>query len=186
MALKPTIYKLSISLSDIDKHYYDHLNLTVAQHPSETVERMFVRILAYCTNTSGELSFTAGLSTPNEPDIVEMDLQGSMLHWIDVGEPSFERIKKATRVAKVVRIYSFNRKSDTWWQQEQLSFNSLPINVNQFEWSQIQNLAKLVERTMELSITISEDTFFVTSAKGNVEVATIQLQSLAKRNEPRH
>ncbi len=178
MALKPTIYKLSISLSDIDKHYYDHLNLTVAQHPSETTERMFVRILAYCTNASTGLSFTAGLSTPNEPDIAEMDLQGSMLHWIDVGEPSFERIKKATRVAKVVSVYSFNRKSDTWWKQDQLSFKSLPINVNQFEWSQIQSMARLVERTMDLSITISEDTFFVTSIKGNVEVATNKLQSL--------
>ncbi|MFT4845536.1 MAG: hypothetical protein ACI97H_001105, partial [Marinobacter psychrophilus] len=85
MAIKPTIYKLSIALSDIDKNYYDQLNLTVAQHPSETLERMFVRILSYCTNVSSGLNFTAGLSTPDEPDIVEMDLQGSMLHWIDVG-----------------------------------------------------------------------------------------------------
>lgn len=179
MALKPTIYKFSISLSDIDKHYYDHLNLTVAQHPSETTERMFVRVLTYCTNVSSGLNFTAGLSTPDEPDIVEMDLQGSMAHWIDVGEPAFDRIKKASRLAKSVSIYSFNRKSDTWWQQEQSSFNKLNINVNQFDWRQVQDLAKLVERTMEFSITISENTFFVTSAKDNVEVSCIKLQSIS-------
>jgi uncharacterized protein YaeQ len=179
LAIKPTIYKLSISLSDIDKHYYDHLNLTVAQHPSETVERMFVRILTYCTNASSGLRFTAGLSTPDEPDIAEMDLQGSMLHWIDVGEPAFERIKKASRLAKIVSIYSFNRKSDTWWQQEQSFFNKLAINVNQFNWPQVQDLAKLVERTMEFSITISENTFFVSSAKDNVEVSCIKLQSIS-------
>jgi uncharacterized protein YaeQ len=140
---------------------------------------MFVRILTYCTNVSSGLTFTAGLSTPDEPDIFEMDLQGSMKHWIDVGEPAFDRIKKATRLAKVVSIYSFNRKSDTWWQQEQSSFNKLNVNVNQFDWLQVQDLAKLVERTMEFSITISENTFFVTSEKSNVELATIKLQSLA-------
>lgn len=180
MALKPTIYKLSISLSDIDRHFYDHLNLTVAQHPSETVERMFVRILAYCTNASSErLTFTAGLSNPDEPDINEMDLQGGLLHWIDVGEPSFERIKKASRLAKKVSIYSFNRKSDTWWQQEQPSFNKLNININQFNWPQVQGLTVFVERKMELSITISENTFFVSGAKGNVEVPCIQLQTVS-------
>ena len=180
MAIKPTIYKLSIALSDIDKNYYDQLSLTVAQHPSETIERMFVRILSYCTNVSSGLNFTAGLSTPDEPDIVEIDLQGSMLHWIDVGEPAFERIKKASRVAQTVSIYSFNRKSDTWWQQERLLFDKLNINVCQFDWPQIQALASLVERTMELSITISENTFFVASAKGNAEAACIILKSASK------
>jgi uncharacterized protein YaeQ len=109
-----------------------------------------------------------------------MDLQGSMLHWIDVGEPAFERIKKASRVAQTVSIYSFNRKSDTWWQQERLLFDKLNINVNQFDWPQIQALASMVERTMELSITISENTFFVASAKGNAEAACINLKSASK------
>jgi uncharacterized protein YaeQ len=180
LALKPTIYKLSISLSDIDKHFYDHLNLTVAQHPSETIERMFVRVLAYCKNaSSGRLTFTAGLSKPDGPDIVEMDLQGGMVHWIDVGEPAFERIKKASRLAKTVSIYSFNRKSDTWWQQEQSSFNKLNININQFNWPQVQSLAGLVERKMELSITISEKTFFISGTTDNVEVSCIELQSIS-------
>ena len=180
MAIKPPIYKLSIALADIDKNYYDQLNLTVAQHPSETLERMFVRILTYCTNVSSGLNFTAGLSTPDEPDIVEMDLQGSMLHWIDVGEPAFERIKKASRIAQIVSIYSFNRKGETWWQQQRLLFDKLNINVSQFNWPQIQELAGLVERTMELSITISENTFFVASSKGSVEAACIHLKSASK------
>lgn len=180
MALRPTIYKLSISLSDIDKNHYDQLTLTVAQHPSETLERMFVRILTYCSNVSSGLNFTAGLSTPDEPDIVETDLQGRIMHWIDVGEPAFERIKKASRIAQTLSIYSFNKKSDTWWQQERLFFDKLNINVNQFEWLQIQALASLVERTMELSITISENTFFVASAKGNVEADCINLKTVSQ------
>jgi len=80
VALKPTIYKLSIALSNIDNNYYDQLNITLAQHPSESIERMLVRVLAYCFNLSSQLNFTAGLSTPNEPDIAEMDLQGNMQH----------------------------------------------------------------------------------------------------------
>ena len=69
MALKPTIYKSRISLSDIDRHYYAALNLTLAQHPSETLERMMVRVLAYCINAQEQLAFTRGLCAVDEPDI---------------------------------------------------------------------------------------------------------------------
>lgn len=179
MALKPTIYKCSIALSDIDNNYYDHLNITVAQHPSETLERMFVRILTYCANMSDGLAFTAGLSTPDEPDIAETNLQGVMSHWIDVGEPAFDRIKKASRHTKKLSVYSFNRKSDTWWQQEKSSFEQLNIAVNQFSWPQVQELTALVERTMELSITISEQTFFVSGKDATIEVSYIKLKEIS-------
>ncbi len=178
MALKPTIFKLSIALSNIDRHYYDQLNITVAQHPSETVERMLVRVLAYCLNMPSELNFTAGLSTPNEPDIAEVALNGVMQHWLDVGEPNVERIKKASRLAQKVSVYSFNRKSDTWWQQESTLFGQLPVNVNQFDSELVQHFATMAERTMELSMTISENTLFVTTATGDVEIPCVSLQKI--------
>ncbi len=170
MALKPTIYKVTISLSNIDKHYYDTLNLTLAQHPSETTERMMARLLAYCLHASEQLAFTTGLSTPDEPDIWERSLDDQLLLWIDVGEPPFDRIKKASHIAKAVKVFTFNSKSDVWWQQEQPKLSTLPIEVMQFPWEAMQTMASFVERTMALSITVSEGSLFVSLEKGEVEV----------------
>ena len=111
MALKPTIYKAKINLSDINRNIYQALSLTIAQHPSETLERMMVRVLAFCLNADENLTFTKGLSAVEEPDIILKSLSDSTMLWIDVGEPSADRIKKATRIAEVVKVYSFNSKS---------------------------------------------------------------------------
>ena len=85
MALKPTIFKFTIALSDIDENRYLDLNLTVAQHPSETVERMMVRLLVYCLNVEEGFEFTRGLSDTNEPDLWDRSLDGRILKWIEVG-----------------------------------------------------------------------------------------------------
>lgn len=116
MAIKPTIYKFRISLSDLNRHYYDTLNLTVALHPSETIERMMVRVLAYCINAQEQLTFTKGLSEVDEPDLWVRSYDDKTKLWIDIGEPSVERIKKSCRLAEKVKIYCFNSKADVWWQ----------------------------------------------------------------------
>lgn len=108
MALKPTIYKLKITLSDSDRNYYDTLNLTIAQHPSETLERMMARVLVFCLNAQEYLVFTKGLSAVEEPDIWARTLDGRISLWIDVGEPAVDRIRKATRLSPAVMVYSFN------------------------------------------------------------------------------
>ncbi|MBT8139065.1 MAG: YaeQ family protein [Gammaproteobacteria bacterium] len=177
MALKPTIFKFSVSLSDLERGYYDTLNLTIAQHPSETTERMMARVLAFCLNASEHLNFTPGLSTPDEPDISEHSLDGQFLLWVDVGEPGFERIKKASRIAKAVKVYSFNTKSDVWWRQEQEKFEGLSVSLMQFPWPDIEALAKLVQRTMELSVTITCDSVYIATPLGEVDVAAISLST---------
>ncbi len=176
MALKPTIFKFKISLSDLNRHHYDTLSLTVAQHPSETGERMMVRVLAFCLNAQEHLAFTQGLSAVDEPDIWARTLGGELALWIDVGEPAADRIKKASRLAKVVKIYSFNSKSNAWWSQVEDQFNKLPVSVYQFEWQQVQVLTALLERTMDLSITITGDSAYVATAAGECEVDWLTLQ----------
>ncbi len=180
MALKPTIFKFTVSISDIDRDYYNTLDLTVAQHPSETTERMMARVLAYCINASDHLVFTTGLSTPDEPDIWSRSLDDQLLLWLDVGEPSFERIKKASRLSPVVKVYSFNSKSDVWWQQEQPKFSSLAVDVYQFPWSSIQSLASITERSMVFSITLSDKTAFVAAPLGELEVTCSVLQEKSR------
>ena len=176
MALKPTIYKLNISLSDLDRNYYDALTITIAQHPSETLERMMVRVLAFCINAQEFLTFTKGLSDADEPDIWARTLDGNISIWIDVGEPSVERIKKASSLASTVRVYSFNSKSDVWWNKEQEKFSKLAASIFQFQWESVQVLARLVERTMSLSITIADDSAYVATEQGECEVPWLELQ----------
>jgi len=176
MALKPTIYKAKINLSDINRNIYQALSLTIAQHPSETLERMMVRLLAFCLNAEEGLTFTKGLSAVEEPDIITRDLSDSTTLWIDVGEPSADRIKKATRVAEQVKVFSFNSKSPVWWKQNKESFSDLKVSVFQVNWDEAKNLAKLVKRTMDLSVTISEDSIYFSSESGDCELTILTLK----------
>ncbi|MEX1032398.1 MAG: YaeQ family protein [Cellvibrionaceae bacterium] len=177
MALKPTIYKARIALSDLNRDYYDTLNLTIAQHPSETLERMMVRVLAYCFNADENLIFSKGLSEPDEPDILARSLSNTMTLWVDVGEPAPERIKKATRIAELVKVYSFNAKSGIWWAQNKSKFVGLDVSVIQVTWENVQALAKLVQRTMDFSITLSDESAYFSSDFGDCEVNWASLHS---------
>ena len=176
MALKPTIYKFRISLSDLNRNYYDTLNLTLAQHPSEKIERMMVRVLAYCINAQEDLVFTKGLSEINEPDIWVRSMDDQTLLWIDVGEPAIDRIKKISRLAKDVKVYCFNSKADIWWSQLDNKVKQYPISVLKFEWDTIQALASLVERTMDISVSITGDSAYIATESGECEVGWNVLQ----------
>jgi uncharacterized protein YaeQ len=177
VAIKPTIFKLHISLSDVNRNYYDSLNLTIAQHPSETLERMMARVLAYCINAQEQLAFSRGISATEEPDIWAHTLDGNLSLWIDVGEPTIERIKKASHIAKVVKVYSFNTKSGVWWELGRPRFAELSAAIFQFEWESIKTLAALVQRTMDMSVTITGESAYVATDSGECEVGWTTLQA---------
>ena len=171
MALKPTILKLKIMLSDLDRNLFETLNLTVAQHPSETSERMMVRVLAFCINSQEQLEFGKGLSDADEPDIWAKTLDGRISLWIDVGEPAYDRIKKASSISDSVKIYSFNSKSDAWWSAEKASFAKSKAEVFQVDWQQTKQLAKLVERNMDFTVTITEGSAYFASEEAECEIS---------------
>jgi len=170
VALKPTIYKFRTSLSDMNRDVYDTFNLTVAMHPSENLERMMARVLAYCLNSQEFLDFTKGLSAIEEPDIWVRTLDDQLMLWIDIGEPAYDRVKKATRLAREVKVYSFNTKADVWWDQGKAKFSDLNSSFYRFDNKSIQNLAGLVDRTTEMSVTITGDSAYVNTEKGDCEV----------------
>lgn len=176
MALKPTIYKFSIELSDLNRNHYDTLNLTVARHPSETAERMMARVMAYCINAQTALSFTQGISAADQPDIVAHTLDDRIAAWIDVGEPGVDRIKKAAKQSTVVKVYCFNPKSTAWWKKGQKQLSELKVSVFQFQWEGIQELAALVQRTLNLTVTISEDTAYVATENEACDLSWNALQ----------
>ena len=176
VAIKPTIYKLKVSLSDLNRNYYDTLNLTLAQHPSETVERMMARVMAYCINAQEYLVFAKGMNSDEEPDIWARTLDDQVALWIDIGEPAVDRIKKASRLAQALKVYCFNSKSDVWWDQAQAKTRQLKASVYRFEWANIQALAALAQRTMEISVTITGDSAYVATELGECEINWETLQ----------
>lgn len=177
MAIKPTIYKIKIDLSNTEQGHYQSYPLTIALHPSETPERMMARVLAFCINAhQGELIFTRGLSAIEEPAIWGHSLDGQINLWIDVGEPSADRIKKSARLASRVRVYSFNSKSDVWWRQEIKQKVNAKTSVFQFEWSRIQTLALLLDRTMNMAVIITDNSAYIATEKGECEVSWKELQ----------
>lgn len=170
MALKPTIFKFRIALTDMNREHYDSLALTIAKHPSETHQRMVARVLAYCLNAAPDLSFTKGLSTVEEPDIWLKSLDEQIKLWIDIGEPDPERVKKSTRLAKKVLIYSFNSKSSVWWTQNSTKLNLLEASIYQFDHQGIDTLANLVTRTMDISVMLTGNSAYISTENGESEV----------------
>ncbi|MBF7073172.1 YaeQ family protein [Glaciecola sp. MH2013] len=180
MALKPTIFKFNIALADLDNHHYPNLQLTLAQHPSESQERMVARLLAFCIHShkdSDELMcFSKGLSDADEPAIWRKGYDEQIQEWIDVGEPSYDRLKKACRQANETFVYSFNTKSDVWFRQTSALFSELALHILSFDWLQIKALANELERTPSWSITISEGTISVSTASAQIDLSVTALQ----------
>ena len=131
MALTATIRKAELQISDMDRGYYATHNLTLAQHPSETDERLMVRLLAFALNAGDRLEFGRGLSTDDEPDLWEHDYTGDIAQWIDLGHPDESRIRKACNRSGRVQVINYGgNASDIWWQKQSkhlLRFNNLSI-----------------------------------------------------------
>lgn len=172
MAEKATIYKANITLSDTDRHYYDQISLTLALHPSETIERMMVRLLAYCFCAAEDLSFTRGLSTMDEPDLWLKSPDGRILEWIEVGQPAPDRLKKASSQTESVKLFSYGRGMDIWWAQQGAAIRALPkVSVRYFAADELQALQSLAAKTMQLSVTIAEQIAYVSDEQANVSIS---------------
>ncbi len=162
MALKPTIYKAQVALADSDRNCFEDLSLTLAKHPSETLERMTARLLAYCLNSTRGLDFTRGISTAEEPDIWQQSDSGEIEHWIELGQPEEPRLRKACGRAKRVSIYSFGKSAETWWKLNGEAISALPrIAVWQFPWENIVEATDMMNRTVQLNISVVGGTLYI-------------------------
>ena len=166
MAIKATVLKAALQIADMDRGYYNDHRLTVAQHSSETDERMMVRLLAFALHASDSLQFTKGLSADDEPDLWQKSLTDEIEVWIDVGLPDEKRIRKACGRAKQVYIYAYGgRAAQLWWEQasgKSRRFDNLKvINLPQ---PATKALAELAQRSMNLQCTIQEGQVWVSDA----------------------
>ena len=172
MALKATIYKAALQVSDMDRQYYAGHELTLAQHPSETEERLMVRLLAFALHAHERLEFGRGLSTDDEPDLWRKSLTGEIEQWIEVGQPDEQRIRKACGRARQVIVINYSgRASDTWW--DKISANlarSKNLTVINIPAATVQALADLADRNMQLQCLIQDGQAQLMSAKASMTI----------------
>ncbi len=177
MALKPTIYKAQVALADMDRQHYEDLALTLACHPSETLERMAVRLLAYCLHAAPGLDFGRGLSSTEEPALSRVEDNGEVALWIDVGQPEAGRLRKACGRAGAVVVYAFGRSAGTWWKQNGEELAALPkLEVWQLEWPEVEALARLFGRTSQLSVSVTGGVIYVDNGTDSVSLEPVALQ----------
>ncbi|HCE09958.1 MAG TPA: hypothetical protein DIT28_01690 [Oxalobacteraceae bacterium] len=180
MALKATIFKADVQIADMDRHYYQDHVLTIARHPSETDERMMVRLLAFIVHADEALVFGKGLSADDEPDIWQKDLTGAIRLWIEVGQPDEKRIMKACGRAEKVVIYSYSSNSSIWWNQVSNRVErARNLTVVNLDSAVSQALAKLAQRNMQLQCTIQDGQIWITANDETVQVDLRIIKGLA-------
>jgi len=181
MALKATIFKADLQIADMDRHYYHDHGLTIARHPSETDERMMVRLLAFAIHADDALAFGKGLSTEDEPALWRKDLTGAIELWIDVGMPDEKDIRKACGRATQVIVYSYGgRTADLWWEQNRGKFQRIKnLTVISLPAAVTRALATLARRTMRLQCTIQDGEVWLGDDSDRIEVVLDTLQSAA-------
>lgn len=173
MALKATIFKAAVQIADTDRHYYQKHALTIARHPSETDERMMMRLLAFALHAHEALEFGKGLSTDDEPDLWRKDLTGAIELWIDVGQPDEKRLRKACGRAAEVVVYSYGGAAAAMWREQiaATATRSRNLSVRCIASSASQAMAKLAQRSMDLSYTVQEGQVWVADSQDTVQVA---------------
>jgi len=172
MALKATIFKADLQIADMDRNHYADYSLTLARHPSETDERMMIRLLAFVLFAEEGLGFGKGLCVDDEPDLWRKDLTGHIELWIDVGLPDEKWIRKACgRAGRVAVICYGGRPAEVWWSQNRDKLEKLGnLRVYFLAAEASQALATLASRTMRLQCSVQEGQVFITDGERSLTV----------------
>jgi len=180
MALKSTGFKAQLQIADIDHGYYAEHALTLARHPSETDERMMVRIAALALHAhqlqdicrgDGRLTFGAGLSDPDDPDVALTDFTGRKRLWIEVGQPDERALTKACSQADAVAVLAYQAAADVWWRGLANKVARLDkLQVWRLPADAAAALSELAERSMQLQATLQDGALTLSSTSGSVHI----------------
>lgn len=172
MALGATIYKAELQVSDMDRHYYGSHSLTVACHPSETTERMMLRLLAFACHAGDDLAFSRGVSADDEPDLWAHHDHGQIRLWVELGLPEERRMRQACGKADEVVLYAYGgRAAPIWWKAQGAGLSKLDkLTVRLVSDDTLAKLDAMTSRTMSLSCTIQDGVIWLADGNHNVEV----------------
>lgn len=170
MAQKATIYRATLDISHVDRNVYGEHTLTVARHPSETMERTVMRILAYALRCDDGLEFGRGVSTADEPDLWRRAGDGRVIEWIEVGQPDAKRLVKASRQSQACRLFVFGDGGERW-RAAQLDGLKAPDNlgVARIDDDFVRAIAATSERQIRWSVTVSDGTIFLSTEAESFE-----------------
>ena len=186
MALKATIYKAQLQIADMDRALYADHALTLALHPSETEERLLVRLLAFALcvphdTDHGALQFAKGLSDADEPDLWQHDLTGQLVQWIELGQPDERRLAKACGRAESVTLYTYGPAVPIWWGGIENKLTRLSnLTVWQIPADQAQALAAMAQRSMQWQVTVQDGSIWVSDGQQSVELSPQALKAATR------
>ncbi|MDH5642186.1 MAG: YaeQ family protein [Nitrospira sp.] len=177
MATNATIYKAQLQIADMDRRYFRDHALTLARHPSETDERLMVRVLAFALHADDALSFGRGVVTEDEPALWQRDLTGVIDLWIEIGQPDEKTLRRACGRAKQVVVYSYGaRDAEAWWADQRASFDRLRnLSVTLLPMEQVRALAEMASPSMQLQWTIQDGHVWIA---GGTQTLHLELQRL--------
>jgi uncharacterized protein YaeQ len=171
MALKATIYKADLSIADMDRNYYQEHALTIARHPSETDERVMIRVLAFALHADPALAYGKDLFDVEEPALWLKDLTGAIDLWIEIGQPDERRLMKASGRAERVIVYSYSATSHIWFKglanKIERAGNITIVNVDSGSAAALERMA---QRSMGLQCTIQDGQVWLTNGDDTVQV----------------
>jgi uncharacterized protein YaeQ len=174
MALSSSVFTFEIDLADADRGVYDHLDLRVARHPSESDGFLVARVLAYCLELTEGIAFSRGLSDADEPPIAIRDLTGALQAWIDVGTPSAERLHRAAKASPRVVVY-IHKEHAQWLASLQGAkiHRAEEVELRAIDRGLVRELADALERRMSFALSVAEGELFVSlgdrTVSGKVE-----------------
>ncbi len=179
MAIKSTIYKIDLNIANMDRQYYAQHSLTLAKHPSETDERVMVRLIAFTLFANDALIFGKGLSDDEEPDLWQKDLTGAIQLWMDVGLPTEKDIRKACgRSRKVVVVLYGGRIAGMWWDQNSKGLLKLN-NLTVINLPETHELASLAAKSINISCTIQDSEILISHAAGSFTIIPVILKQVS-------
>lgn len=176
MALKATIYKADLNIANMDVHQYGDYQLTMALHPSETIERLMVRVLAYARYADEALEFTKDLFETDEPALWEKDLTGQLVKWIEVGCPDEDKVKKASARCAQVAIVTYGSSVDEWYKRNSKLKTLKNVEVWQLSEASTAAIQELCERTMSLQLNVMDGEWTLIGDKAQAVIEWTQLQ----------
>ncbi|MEB3767502.1 YaeQ family protein [Acinetobacter sp. MD2] len=176
MALKATIYKAELNIANMDTHQYADYQLTMALHPSETIERLMVRILAFARFADESLEFTKDLFETDEPALWQKDLTGQLEQWIEVGCPDEDKVKKASARCPKVAVISYGGAVAEWYKRSSKLKNLKNVEVWRLSEQTTLEIQNLCARTMQLQLNVMDGEWTLLGDNGQAVIEWEQLQ----------
>lgn len=179
MAIKATVYKATLDVADLDRGYYGGHSLTLARHPSETEQRLMIRLLAFAMHAHPELEFGRGLSTADEPDLWLKDATGEIQLWVEVGLPDERRLRRAAGVARRLVLVGYGeRQLEVWWRKHRDALARLSkLTLWSLPDPAAAALEMLASRNMELQCTIDGGQVAMSDRDDYVAMDLVRLQA---------